>query len=95
MWSAASVIPAMVQDIAAPPANTLAGTRFVRTTPDAWLPSVSGSTRATRSTPSLSIDQSFSDILSDLDFAAMIAGTVCYDRIGLLVDHGVQAKSSW
>ncbi|TSD83740.1 hypothetical protein FFK22_036115 [Mycobacterium sp. KBS0706] len=45
--------------------------------------------------PTRSIGQSFSDIPSDLDFAAMIAGTDYDERIGLLADHGVQAESSW
>jgi len=84
--------PAVAQDAAAPPpASTAAGPWFVRITPYAWLPSLSGSTRGDRgrgdrSVPSLSIDKDFSDILSDLDFAGMIVGTVRYERIGLLVD---------
>jgi len=88
----ASAAPAMAQDTAAPPpAGTEAGPWFVRITPYAWLPSVSGSTRdfrprGERGIPSLSIDKDFSDILSDLDFAGMIVGTVRYERIGLLVD---------
>ena len=82
-----SVTPAAAQDTAAPlPASTAAGPWFVRITPYAWLPSVSGSTRGTRRVPSLSIDKDFSDILSDLDFAGMIVGTVRYERVGLLVD---------
>jgi opacity protein-like surface antigen len=89
---AVSVLPAAAQDAAVPaPANTEAGPWFVRITPYAWLPSISGSTRGhgtrgDRSIPSLSIDKDFSDILSDLDFAGMIVGTVRYERIGLLVD---------
>jgi hypothetical protein len=88
----ATGVPAAAQDTAAPPpASTAAGPWFVRITPYAWLPSVSGSTRGDRgrgdrSVPSLSIDKDFSDILSDLDFAGMIVGTVRYERIGLLVD---------
>jgi len=84
--------PAAAQDAAAPPpASTEAGPWFVHITPYAWLPSVSGSTRGRgtrgdRSVPSVSIDKDFSDILSDLDFAGMIFGTVRYERIGLLVD---------
>ncbi|MGL4966812.1 MAG: hypothetical protein ACRC67_36665 [Inquilinus sp.] len=85
LWCAAFGVPAAAQD-AASPAITTAGPWFVRITPYAWLPSVSGSTRATRRIPSLSTDKSFSDILSNLDFAGMIVGTVRYDRIGLLVD---------
>lgn len=89
---AAAATPAAAQDTAAPsPASTAAGPWFVRITPYAWLPSVSGSTRGhrtrrDRSIPSVSIDKDFSDILSDLDFAGMIVGTVRYERIGLLVD---------
>ncbi|TSD86799.1 hypothetical protein FFK22_020280 [Mycobacterium sp. KBS0706] len=84
---AGSATPAAAQDVAAPsPSSTAAGPWFVRITPYAWLPSVSGSTRGTRRVPSLSIDKDFSDILSDLDFAGMIVGTVRYERIGLLVD---------
>jgi hypothetical protein len=85
LWCAASAIPAVAQD-AAVPASATAGPWFVQITPYAWLPSVSGSTRGTRRVPSLSIDKDFSDILSDLDFAGMIVGTVRYERIGLLVD---------
>jgi len=89
LWSAA---PAVAQDMTAqPPASSEAGPWFVRITPYAWLPSVSGSTRGDRtrrdrSIPSVSIDKDFSDVLSDLDFAGMIVGTVRYDRVGLLVD---------
>ena len=84
LWSAA---PAAAQDTAPPPpASTAAGPWFVRITPYAWLPSVSGSTRGDRRVPSLSMDKDFSDILSDLDFAGMIVGTVRYERVGLLVD---------
>jgi hypothetical protein len=84
LWSA---VPAVAQDMTAPPpASTEAGPWFVRITPYAWLPSVSGSTREDGRVPSLSIDKDFSDILSDLDFAGMIVGTVRYDRVGLLVD---------
>jgi opacity protein-like surface antigen len=83
--------PAAAQDMTTPPpASAPAGPWFVRITPYAWLPSVSGSTRdrgrGDRSVPSLSIDKGFSDILGDLDFAGMIVGTVRYERIGLLVD---------
>ena len=86
----APTMSAVAQD-APPPASQPAGPWFVRITPYAWLPSVSGntrdgSTRGDRSIPSLSIDKNFSDILSDLDFAGMIVGTVRYERIGLLVD---------
>ncbi|MGF6227742.1 opacity protein-like surface antigen [Inquilinus ginsengisoli] len=86
LWCAALETPAAAQDAAAPPASTTAGPWFVRITPYAWLPSVSGSTSGDRRIPSLSIDKGFSDILGDLDFAGMIVGTVRYDRIGLLVD---------
>jgi len=88
----AFLAPAAAQDMTAPtPVSSAAGPWFVRITPYAWLPSVSGSTRGDRgrgdrSVPSLSIDKDFSDILSDLDFAGMIVGTVRYERIGLLVD---------
>jgi opacity protein-like surface antigen len=81
----APITPAAAQD-ASPPASRSAGPWFVQVTPYAWLPSVSGSTRATRRIPSLSLDKSFSDILSDLDFAAMVVGTVRYERFGLLID---------
>ncbi|MGF6227731.1 hypothetical protein QFZ27_001686 [Inquilinus ginsengisoli] len=84
--SAASAIPAMARDTAVPPANTTAGPRFAQITPYAWLPSVSGTTGGDRRVPSLSIDQSFSDILSDLDLAGMIVGAVRDARIGLFVD---------
>ncbi|WP_342237902.1 hypothetical protein [Inquilinus sp. OTU3971] len=75
-------------------ANTTAGPWFARITPYAWLPSVSGSTGGDRRVPSLSIGQSFSGIPSDRNFAGMIAGTVHGERIGLLVDYAVRAKSS-
>ncbi|TSD83750.1 hypothetical protein FFK22_036170 [Mycobacterium sp. KBS0706] len=85
LWCAAFGTAAKAQDAAAIASET-AGPWFVRITPYAWLPSVSGSTRANRRIPSLSVDKSFSDILGDLQFAAMIAGTVRYNRIGLLFD---------
>lgn len=86
LWDAPSGGPAAAQDMAASSASAPDGPWFVRITPYAWLPSVSGSTRGDHRVPSLSIDKDFSDILTDLDFAAMIVGTVRYDRVGLLVD---------
>lgn len=58
----------------------------VRIQPYLWASSFSGTTKPFRRLPPVDVDMSFKDILDDLKFAGMIAGSVHYGRIGMVMD---------
>lgn len=50
-----------------------------------WIAGITGDT-AVFGLPEVHVDESFSDILSDLDFAFMVAGDARYDRFSIVTD---------
>lgn len=66
--------PALVQDVE------------IRLTPFFWASGLSGTVGARRNLPTVDIDVSFTDILRNLDFAAMVAGEYRNGRWGILAD---------
>ncbi len=58
----------------------------IRLTPFFWASGLSGTLGARRNLPTVDVDVSFTDILRNLDFAAMVAGEYRNGRWGLLAD---------
>ncbi|MEZ2127441.1 MULTISPECIES: hypothetical protein [unclassified Sinorhizobium] len=78
---AADLLPALAPQ---PQAETKDGWSFT-VAPYFWLAGISGDT-GVFGLPTVDIDQSFSDIISDLDFGFMAAGEARYGRISILTD---------
>jgi opacity protein-like surface antigen len=75
--------PARAQEGPSPAAE---GGWSFRITPYVWAAGVSGNGSSPGRVPSFDIDQDFTDVLADLDFAAMLAVEARYQRFGLIAD---------